>query len=411
MIEEPDMHTTTVNPHVPLETSPALPAKEPAQAAINLFFSNTNIIHREETLSKSSVQSPSNVALTNPEPITPTFDVDELRRKVSGDGGIQSFEILGLLHELYVQMRRQASEFKQNAYQSEWEALENKAEKMIKAASKDLAAGMFAGGMSLAGGAVGLYAGYKSMKQTAKAESLAKPAADIDAPNSKADAAATKSNVQGSGQEKTLETVRNDVEASASPTQPTTSQAPNRVNSSEPPATPQPRPNNTPDADNTLTPTQNSARRESAEMETTRRTDPENQPLANRNTATENVENGGNGGNQANAATTEALDASQQNALMSQIISNKAFTYTNLGQAVGQIFEALGGVGSSGFRYAADMDRAAKERDEAEATKAQADVDSEAEFVRTASEGLKSIQDFLDQFITSRNRTNLAIMA
>ncbi len=306
-------------------------------------FSLTNRIREQENIplisrshESSTEQDSANDETVLPPPSTQgdDFDAGNLRSKLEGPfGGFDIFNIFAVVHEILAEMRRQASESKQDAYLAQWTAFEAKAEKIVSAAKKDFTAAMVNGGMSMAGGMCGMRAGYSAAKQTRNAMKL-----ETDVP-------------------KTPQIGLDDV----SPTRPTTDLSPDQA---------VPGPN---------------AQAKSS--------DAGNPPPADKKDAA------------TDTPPRENIQFKQQ-AMITQ-----AQNTTNTGMALGQFFTGMGSIISSIPTYFAELDRAAKERDEADATKAQADVESEADFVRSAAEGEKAIRDSMEQFITSRSQINIKLMA
>lgn len=287
-----------------------------------------------------AAQTSGNALLVEPSVNDTHFDANGLTHRLNRiANGADIFKILEAVHKLFIEMRRQASESKQGAYQSQWTALEAKAKKLEDAAKKDLAASMVNNAMSFAGGAGGLYCGVKAGRIT---KNLAKPKLDIETP--------------------TL--------------------PPAKPNDLAPPATTGP--NEVP----------NNPQLAGADSQQGNTPNPSSKP-AKKDTQ--------------NDPTDPA--AAEQAQMKQQVSLAEAQNLANLGMAIGQFASGLGGMVAAPITYSADLDRAAKELEEAEATKAQADVESEADFVRSASEGLKSIQDFMDQFISARAQINEKIMS
>ena len=338
------MNPVNITPEIPLVPEDQyLPPANGVQSKTQQ--PETNIVRSTATESRSMVKSGyDDNPLPPPSGISNDFNAPQLYLKLDGfNGGTDVFSILEAVHKLFVEMRRQSAESKQDAYRAQWIAYETKAKEMESAAQKDFAASMTNSAMSMAGGAFGMRAGFKAARQTNNAMKM-----EVDIPKT----------------------------------------------------------TTTPDA--SLAPKPTIVKSTQAEAPTT--------TPANANTPKTNLETPPK---QAEAAKDVKADAPQNNKgntaenarIQQQAQLNMAQNTSNMGMAYGQFFTGLGGVIAAPLSYVAELDRADSQRQEAEATKAQADVESEAEFVRSVSEGLKSIQDFLDQFIASRAQVNNKIMA
>ncbi|WLQ16267.1 type III secretion system translocon subunit SctB [Hahella aquimaris] len=330
--------------------------------------------------------------LDEPSIVESEFDAGALSFKLNGTNhGADTFKIMEAIHKIFIEMRRQAAESRQDAYLSQWTALEAKAEEIKSAARKDLAASVVNGAMSMAGGALGMYGGARAISQTNKAMKLdiAKPKIDAPAPP------------------KTLElemptpAVKPPTPGNTGPTATTASKG----NAGQTPPAANAAPVNKTPANGSA---QNGQSKPAVETEAPIKpvnADAEKAPdtsSANKAKDQADASKGKNDGPDGSAKSTEV----RHKELMSD-----AQNYSSIGMVVGQFFTGFGGLIAAPLSYSAELDRAEKEQQDAQATKAQADVESEVEFVRAASEGAKAIQDFLDQFIASRAQVNSKIMA
>ncbi|WP_020408639.1 hypothetical protein [Hahella ganghwensis] len=318
--------------------------------------------------------SGSNVRVLTPPSDNAGFNAPELSTKLTGTNhGADVFKIMEAIHKLFLEMRRQAAESKQDAYLSQWTALEAKAEEIKSAARKDLAASMVNGAMGVVGGVIGMKAGYSAMKQTHKAMNL-----DVTTPK------------LGQTKPDTLLSQKSlDLDAPASMKK--TGQTAN--GSTPPAASTSGKP--VPEKSNTNTDTD--------------APDTQTKPASGTSAENPQTANGSKSKDQADAPTNGNQNMSAQE--QRQMLLGQSQNYSNMGMVVSQFFTGMGTLVSAPVTFTAELDRAQSQEQEAEATKAQADVKSETEFVRSASEGAKAIQDFLDQFINSQAQVNSKIMA
>jgi len=304
---------------------------------------------------KSTTSSFSSGRTQDTSPNANQYDATVLSGKLNGTNHIaDAFQIMTVIHQLFVEMRRQAAESKQDAYQMQWTALESKVEKLKSAAAKEFAGAMVNGGIGIVGGVAGMRAGKTAMSNTSKA---GKVQVEIKALNK---------------------------------------QINNSINNSPKPSL-QAKPKILLD-DNPLTTPQTAA---TGQM-----------PQAANNNPNVNTPTTKPGDAPSNKLSLKQMEAKRDRLQGdSAILSSDASTAANSSQVYSQFGTALGTSSSSVLTYLGQLDRAEGERQTAQATKAQADVDSEMEFVRSAAEGSKAVQAFLEQAINARAQVNNKLMA